>query len=304
MSSSGVSIPCIVKTPDTNVDAEVLSPKARELMNSSPFSLFTEVTNPARDIHPLDKFPLFRKLPLELRRMIWWIALNRPQVVGVIFSLEYDRPDMTGWQYRPSTSRQPVIRFVNKEARKEALNLEFPLFTYLPFIKRPTILSTPAVDTVLLLEKEFACEFGLWQMLMDMVDEIYPTPKMKKIAVHIKWRPYFNGLGLEDLEANFDALKVLGTEEIVFVVGDEAGCRGKEVKLGEKLPVQDTKEILEADLVAKIKDELKMKTEDKITWQDLMEYDLRRIEYANEICEVDPKWTVTKISYCEVAARV
>ena len=236
--------------------------------------------------------------------MIWWAAVNPPQVVGVTCSLEYDRPDMTGWQYYPSTLRQPVIRFVNKEAREEALDLEFPLFEYLPFIKRPTILSTPAVDTVLLLEKDFACEFGIWQMLMDMVDEIYPTPVMPKIAVHIKWRPYFNGLGLEDLEANLDALKILGTEEIVFVVGDEAGCRGKDVKLGENLPVQDAEKILEADVVAKIKDELKMKDEDKVSWKDLMVYDLRRIEYAKEICEVDPEWMVNKITYCEVVAYV
>ncbi|PVH79608.1 hypothetical protein DL98DRAFT_532858 [Cadophora sp. DSE1049] len=300
--SFGLSAPSNPETPNSEIDDEVVSPMARALMDhSSPSASTAELTE---SIPPLDKFTLFPKLPLELRFMVWRFALYQPQVVGVICSLEEDRPDMTGWEYYQSIKRTPVIRFVCKEAREEALKLEIPLITYMDWIARPTILTIPAVDTVLLLEKDFECEFGLWQMLADLVDECYPTPIMPAIAVHLKWRSYFNGLGLEDLQESLDALKCLGTKEVIFVVGDEAGCRAKDVDLGHTLPVIDPEILLEADLVGKIKDELKMKAEEKVTWEDLEKYDLLRVAYAKEICESDPEWTVTKITYREVAARV
>ncbi|KAK0117856.1 hypothetical protein ONS95_012177 [Cadophora gregata] len=102
---------------------------------------------------------------------------------------------------------------------------------------------------------------------------------------------------------NLDTLKIFGTKEVIFVVGDETGCRVKEVNIGHTTPVKDAEVVLEMDILRKIKDELKMKAEEKVTWEDMEKYDLLRVDYAKELYEADPKWLVTKIIYREVTAR-
>ncbi|KAE9368016.1 hypothetical protein N431DRAFT_471391 [Stipitochalara longipes BDJ] len=75
---------------------------------------------------PRESFTVFPKLPLELRRRIWYYALPDSRVIEIEWTAS--NAPKAGWFYTiESIHRTPIVYRINKEARRESLRFYKPI---------------------------------------------------------------------------------------------------------------------------------------------------------------------------------
>lgn len=164
-------------------------------------------------------FTLFPKLPLELRRKVWLAALFTPQVVSLHHVRRYNRSDARNeLKFVPSAPRCRINQ-VCREARDEAMRVQFRLCPYLG--GQPNFFFNYEADTIWLSNRALSEDeaesdtFGL--------DEYLDFGKKHvRLAIdeHFWHRIFQSGRNEDDYQWPFMHLTELGVEEVMVVIGD------------------------------------------------------------------------------------
>ncbi|KAH9215230.1 hypothetical protein DL95DRAFT_408622 [Leptodontidium sp. 2 PMI_412] len=164
-------------------------------------------------------FTLFPKLPLELRRKVWLAALFTPQVVSLHHVRRYNRSDARNeLKFVPSAPRCRINQ-VCREARDEAMRVQFRLCPYLG--GQPNFFFNYEADTIWLSNRALSEDeaesdtFGL--------DEYLDFGKKHvRLAIDEQfWHRIFqSGRNEDDYQWPFMHLTELGVEEVMVVIGD------------------------------------------------------------------------------------
>ncbi|RDL35702.1 uncharacterized protein BP5553_06314 [Venustampulla echinocandica] len=179
------------------------------------------------------QFPRFPKLPLELRQMIWTLAVLTPQITTFRIT-----PHAGVWYPSVAPSHSP-IRFVNKEARRLFLRVKKPCIDLLIKLKTDAERAASVFDTCSYVEP-LAPQ---WRNAYALAPKIFVNP-----AIDIIWMNttslkmcqmghYWIDLQIQRLALDYEVWKRftkvfdfpetyinknilgLGVKEVIFVVG-------------------------------------------------------------------------------------
>jgi hypothetical protein len=200
---------------------ENLQKDVRQLQNDN-CSLVAEIEllkrNPA---HDGPRFHLFLKLPVELRNIIWTMALTVPQI--------HIMNDELGSRSKVNTVMQAC-----REARSQAMSLQLPYFapnTCTPFRLTRQYMN-PDWDTIWLADRDIWPE--VWDMSCPRCDRFQrksvqkPHHHIKRLALSFnQWEDPDETLRtITDPSAGVGSTDILrlfnGIEELLIVVGDDA----------------------------------------------------------------------------------
>jgi hypothetical protein len=211
-------------------------------------------------------FALFPKLPLEIQRMIWRHCANTSRVVGIkrIVDSSFGR-----WSLVSTTLRCQLFA-VCKEARSEAskiiLALKFLFAHCSENSDLPKIFLNPAADTVWLTSRfQMGSPYdGVEELALYCIEGKPHQNLATKVAL-----PYncWHERVLIDYMLIMNNLQVLGTEEVILVVGDDYASESSDIVFIESKETPKSTpgfEFLEEpDLL-----------NDDITWEDMNEAEM------------------------------
>jgi hypothetical protein len=218
-------------------------------------------------VHSRMQFALFPKLPLEIRLKIWGHCANISRVVGikrVVDSIS------GGWGLVPTTLRCQLFT-VCKEARSEAskiiLELEFLLAYCSGNSNFPKIFLNPATDIVWLTGgfQKSGWYDGIEHLALYYIGSNLNQNVATKLALPYDcWHErvfidYIHSMG------NF---QVLGTEEVILVVGDDYASKSPDIVFVEP------KESPKSTLGSKFLEKNGLLNED-ITWEEMNEAEMK-----------------------------
>jgi hypothetical protein len=218
-------------------------------------------------LHSGMDFALFPKLPPEIQRITWGHCANISRVVGVKAIVDWRSRDLT---LVPTTLRCQLFA-VCKKARSEASKIILPLeITYAHGLENsnvPDIFLNPATDIIWLtcwLQK------GRWCAAIELLAlyciEGKPHQKVAtKVALSYDcWHEkMFDGK-----VKTMGSFQVLGTEEVILVVGDESASESPDIVFVE--PEETPESTLGSEFFRK-NDFLN----DDITWEEMNEAEMK-----------------------------
>ncbi|PVH75398.1 hypothetical protein DL98DRAFT_536557 [Cadophora sp. DSE1049] len=157
---------------------------------------------------PAKTFTLFPKLPLEVRLIIWKLALYNPRTISVDTIIP--RPLLSPIYTQPLTN----LRFVCHESRAEALKVQIALNKV--SVGDKTIFISPSVDVLWL--SAWGISDDEWILVFKILHKTLAHNRLPKIAVNLElWDRLMSG---NNTRSRFlDAVAAFRTEEIVIVMG-------------------------------------------------------------------------------------
>jgi hypothetical protein len=215
-------------------------------------------------LHSGMDFALFPKLPPETQRIIWGHCANISRVVGVKAIVDMRSGE---WVLVPTTLRCQLFA-VCKEARSEASKIILPLEIFcvhgLENMNVPEIFLNPAIDIVWLTTRLQNSPYtGVEDLVMYRIEGKPHQKLATKVAL-----PYdcWHEMMATDNLGIMGRLQILGTEEVILVVGDDSASKSPDIVFVEpKKTLKSRSEFLE---------EIGFLNDD-ITWEEKNEAEMK-----------------------------
>ncbi|KAH8753914.1 hypothetical protein F5882DRAFT_483228 [Hyaloscypha sp. PMI_1271] len=223
-------------------------------------------------LHSGMDFALFPKLPPEIQRMIWGHCANISRVVGIKRVVDSISGD---WGLVPTTLRCQLFA-VCKEARSEAskiiLELEF-LLAYCPGnLDFPKIFLNPATDIVWLtggFQKRGRYD-GIQHLALYYIEgNLNQNVATKVVAtkVALPYDSWHERVSIDYIH-NMRSFQILGTEEVILVVGDNYASKSPDIVFVE--PKESPKSTLGSEFLKE-----NGFLNDEITWEEMNETQMK-----------------------------
>ncbi|PVH75394.1 hypothetical protein DL98DRAFT_593148 [Cadophora sp. DSE1049] len=255
-------------------------------------------------------FPRFKKLPLEIRRMIWRLALSMPRLVRVEEArrkVKHKGKDKEIYAYTPFEGYNP-IRYTYRESRAEAVSMQTRI---LIADGAPHIFINTDADTVWFRFTnddddqiwQSIEQLGYWDRLPGMWNLIPGREQTETPHVAISLKIWGKS-ARNQIYLLMNKLYMLGVEKIYVVVGQNATCNGKtytgsdmnnmEYHFDKKVDLMNWSEVGQAEMQY-----VREFQQERADYRESMIADVWRLDDEDDTARVD-HWEVEEIEFVEI----
>lgn len=220
-------------------------------------------------------FSLFPKLPLELRTMIWKLALFNPQVHGFFIHRLANGCSKTITRTTPTSSLLSTCQ----ESRIQAVRVKKQfLLCCDPWKNTLKAFSHPKTDITLFMVNAVTNMIYVLSQLVHSVDLLGDSPSLSRIAFQAKLRyDIFDDMHeIAPLRTFLSAAETCKIEEIIFVFGIDSVCQSLDVVLIS--PTKTPKDLLSLSQIEAMSMDWKLTGTHDLTWEMMEKYDRKLLE--------------------------